>query len=254
MDKPDWRFAVSLSEGFRSFKEGLDRKLLWDYWLAVKEHAWETFWGAGVIGIVITIITLYYPPSRTYLPWVVAWAVLVAGYYVWRADHVRLEKTIEVTQVRKHTWDLQGRIGVQYYFGIVNKSEAMTINRVRVQLVQMIPEIESISWLPILLHQQHDNPLPPLNTLAQSFDLNPSEPKNVDLLTGVYGARYFNVSHIVSSINAVVKLTGRHLLRVMITGSDIPISFVWFAVWMDEDGILRCELDPAHDTVSDASM
>jgi hypothetical protein len=61
-----------------------------DYWRAVREHAWETFWGAGVLGVVFTAYTLYYPPARPYIPWAVAWAILVAGYFIWRADHVRL--------------------------------------------------------------------------------------------------------------------------------------------------------------------
>lgn len=77
------------SDGFRSFKEGLDKKLILDYWIAVKNHAWETFWGAGAIGIIITTYTLYRPPSRWLLGWVVAWAFLVAGYFTWRAYHVR---------------------------------------------------------------------------------------------------------------------------------------------------------------------
>jgi hypothetical protein len=235
--------VCALSKGFKSFKEGLDRKLLWEYWLAVKEHAWETFWGAGMPGIAFTIYTIYYAPARAYIPWAIAWAIFVAGYYVWRADHVRLEKKIEATYVRRHTWGRQGRQGVQYYFGIVNESEATTIKQVRVHLEQMIPEIESVSWLPIPLHQQHDNPLTDM-PYAKSFDLDPNEPKHIDLLTGIDGENYFHVSHIVPSVNAAVQITGRHRLKVMITGNDIPISFVWFTVWMDEDATLRCEMDP----------
>jgi hypothetical protein len=236
--------AVSLSEGFRSFKEGLDKKLIWAYWLAVKEEAWAILWGAGVLGVPITIITLYISPSWKALGWTVAWCFLVAGYYVWRADHLRLEKKIEAIYVRKHTWDRQGRLGVQYYFGIVNKGEAATIKELRVQLQEMIPEIESISWLPIPLHQQHDNPVTDTTTHAKTFDLHPNEVKHIDLLTGIDGEKYFNVSHIVPGVNAVVQMIGRHRLKVMITGNDIPISFAWFTVWMDQDGTLRCELEP----------
>ena len=81
---------LSFRQGFRAFREGLDWRLIRDYWKAVREHAWETFWGAGVPGIAFTIYTLWHAPARPYIPWAVAWAMLVAGYFIWRADHVRL--------------------------------------------------------------------------------------------------------------------------------------------------------------------
>jgi hypothetical protein len=107
-----------------------------------------------------------------------------------------------------------------------------------VQLRGITPEIENRDWFPIPLHLQHDNPLS--GVLAQTFDL---KPKNVDLLTGMNGAHYFNISHIVQGLNAAVQITGRHRLQVMITGADIPILLKWFAVWMDGDGTLRCEIE-----------
>jgi hypothetical protein len=87
---------LTFREGWRSFKEGLDRRFIWEYWLAVKNHSWEIFWGAGVIGIICTIFTLYYSPSRNLLGWVVAWLFLVAGYFVWRADHIRLIPKLKI--------------------------------------------------------------------------------------------------------------------------------------------------------------
>lgn len=88
---------LSFRDGWRSFKGGLDKRLVWDYWLAVKNHAWEIFWGAGLVGIICTLFTLYYSPSLRWLGWIVAWLFLVAGYYVWRADHVRLIPKFSVT-------------------------------------------------------------------------------------------------------------------------------------------------------------
>jgi hypothetical protein len=81
---------INFRQGFRSFRDGLDWRLIRDYWKAVREHAWETFWGAGVPGIAFTVYTLYHAPARPYIPWAVAWAILVAGYFIWRPDHVRL--------------------------------------------------------------------------------------------------------------------------------------------------------------------
>jgi hypothetical protein len=147
------------AEGFRSFKEGLDRKLLWEYWLAVKEEAWATAWGAGLTGTPIAIITLYLVPSWKALGWIAAWCLFVAGYYVWRADHIRLQQKLEVRKVRSHTWPHRdGGVGTQYYFAVINESEAATIHNVRVQLMEIIPEVENRDWLPIPLHFKHDNP------------------------------------------------------------------------------------------------
>jgi hypothetical protein len=71
--------ALSLSEGFQSFKKGLDKTLIWAYWHAVREEAWAILWGAGLIGIPVTIATLYFSPSWKALGWTLAWCVLVAG-------------------------------------------------------------------------------------------------------------------------------------------------------------------------------
>ncbi len=87
------------SHGFQSFKEGLDWKLIGDYWRAVREHAWETLWGAGMVGIPFGLLTLYYAPSRAFLPWLIVWVVLVAGYYIWRADHIRLISRLNIARL-----------------------------------------------------------------------------------------------------------------------------------------------------------
>jgi hypothetical protein len=90
-------------QGWRSFKEGISSRLFWQYLLAVKEHAWEVAWGAGMIGIPLTIITLYVSPSLRSLGWVAAICILVGGYYVWRAEYVR-RLPVE-RQVTKADWD-----------------------------------------------------------------------------------------------------------------------------------------------------
>jgi hypothetical protein len=81
---------LTFREGWRSFKEGLDWRFIREYWLAVWNHAWEIFWGAGLIGVAFTIYTLYYSPPWALLGWAVALGFLVAGYAAWRSDHVRL--------------------------------------------------------------------------------------------------------------------------------------------------------------------
>ncbi len=81
---------LTFREGWRTFREGLNGKHILAYWNALWMHAWETWWGGGVIGVICTCFTLYYAPSRWVLGWVVAWVFLVAGYYVWRPYHIRL--------------------------------------------------------------------------------------------------------------------------------------------------------------------
>lgn len=95
------RNMLTFREGWRSFKEGFDRRFIREYWLAVWNHAWEIFWGAGVVGVIFTAFTLYYSPSWKALGWVVAWAFLVAGYFAWRSDHVRLIPKLAVREIHR---------------------------------------------------------------------------------------------------------------------------------------------------------
>jgi len=87
---------LKFREGCHSFREGLDKGHIREYWIAVWGHAWEILWGAGVIGLVCTGLTLYYAPSRWILGWAVAWVFLVAGYYVWRPYHLRFTPKLEL--------------------------------------------------------------------------------------------------------------------------------------------------------------
>jgi hypothetical protein len=87
---------LNFRPAFRSFKEVLSWRLIRDYWKAVREHAWEILSGACVPGIIFTVLTLYYSPARPYILGAVAWAILVAGYFVWRADPIRLIPKLEL--------------------------------------------------------------------------------------------------------------------------------------------------------------
>ena len=88
----------------RRFKEAT--RIFWtgwaeifDYLAAVKEHAWEVMWGAGVIGTVFTIATLVWSPSWRAFGYIIALVVFVAGYQLWRAYHVRLVPKLEIGDV-----------------------------------------------------------------------------------------------------------------------------------------------------------
>ncbi|MGD0182597.1 MAG: hypothetical protein ABSC15_22510, partial [Terriglobales bacterium] len=93
-------------------------------WITVWGHAWEIWWGAGVIGTICTVLTLYWAPSRWISGWVIAWVFLVAGYYVWRPYHVRLTPCIEVKQFTSQSTDtfLDGkRNGRRVFFQLMPK-------------------------------------------------------------------------------------------------------------------------------------
>jgi hypothetical protein len=83
-------------ESLRSFKEGLQPKLLWDYWLAFKVTVWEMLWGATAIGIPFAIYAYFRGPSKVLFLSCLVLVVFTSGYYLWRADHVRLIPKFEV--------------------------------------------------------------------------------------------------------------------------------------------------------------
>jgi len=92
-------FQMKIS-GFKGFlKARLSPALLWEYVIAFKNTFWEIFWGAGVLGILFGIYTLYRSPS---LPWLLCYLLAVSfmtGYLLWRRDHVRLEPRVSIMHV-----------------------------------------------------------------------------------------------------------------------------------------------------------
>jgi hypothetical protein len=73
-----------LRERFRTFD------LLPQYFTAAAERFQDILWGAGLPAIVWLIWSMVGTPPR-WVNWVVVLCVLfTSGYYVWRADHVRL--------------------------------------------------------------------------------------------------------------------------------------------------------------------
>jgi hypothetical protein len=110
--------------------------------------------------------------------------------------------------------------------------------------MEIIPAIENRDWLPVPLHLQHDNPRS--GELTQSFDLHPREPRNIDLFSTADATRN-SVAHFALSVSGVdlrVPITNRCRFRLMVNGQDLPVLFIWFALWMDQSGTLQCEMEP----------
>jgi hypothetical protein len=152
-------------------------------------------------------------------------------------------QNISITRLRDQKDKVGGRDWVMYYFEVVNKSEALTIEWVHAQLEEMIPEVKNLDWLPVPLQQKHDNSLLG-NARKTDFNLNPSEHKHIDLVSAFYGDDHFTVHHIVGAgVNQTVPLAGRHRLRIRTTAKDMPALDKWFVVWMNDDGVLQCEME-----------
>ncbi len=232
---------------------------LWDYIEAALGQFGDVFWGVvvgGAFGVVIAlafmtlaIVSQFQTPASLVNWLAILCATILAGYYVWRADHIRLEKKIEIIYLRTNEWTVAagqpdaGHHAKSYYFGVFNKSEGVTIEGVNVQLNHIQPLAENLGWLPIHLHLQHDNPSNPENQI-RSFTLNPNAVRNVDFVSALEGNTIFSVLHVVSHANHTIHFdTDGHRLEVMITASNMPALFVWFRVWRDEAGILMCEME-----------
>ncbi|HMH15760.1 MAG TPA: hypothetical protein VK578_21850 [Edaphobacter sp.] len=241
----------------RSFREAT--RVFWTGWAevpaylhAVKEHAWEVLWGAGMIGIPFGIVTLYWSPAWQALGYVLAVLFFVGGYQLWRDYHLRLQPQLRVTKINAQKWRTATGIlydnspmppnkkngdAIAYYFEISGVSEASTIRDVRVQLAEINPPVQHLNWLPILLFHKHDHP-----PHAEKFDLHPGDVKHIDLISGYRGDDHFEIRHIVDGANRNIP-AGSYRLSVTITATDTPKISVYFAVCVDSEGLLQCKME-----------
>jgi nitrogen fixation protein len=228
----------------RRFKE-LD--YLEEYFPLVFTRWQAALWGGSVLAVAFgwRFITSDWPPYVKLTACIVA--LFFAGYYIWRADHVRLKQRIAVTKVIPQSWEdkTTGREAIAYYFEVLNESEALTIHGVRVQLEKIEPEVENLTWLPVPLQQKHDNPiLGAVHVPAREFYLNPNEHKHIDFVSAFYGAGYFCIHHVAgAAVNQYVPSGQTYHLKVMVTAQDMPKLSKWFGVWMNESGVLQCEME-----------
>jgi hypothetical protein len=222
------------------------------YFTAAGQQIQNVLWGAllpflawGIWFIVGT------PPAWINLT-VVFLAVFVAGYYVWRADHLRLEKAFEIKAVRFQTWrdDASGRYAFAYYLEIVNKSETTSIEEAEAQLEKIEPLVENFDWLPVHLRHKHDHS-PHGEKL---FTLHPGKIKHIDFVSAFEKDDSFTVLHIVGGVTNEVPAKERHRLRVILTGKDVPALSRWFEVCIDQDGFLQCDMEAMNQENSSQSQ
>jgi hypothetical protein len=219
--------------------------LLPQYFTAAGQQIQNVLWGALMPFLVWGIWFIVSTPP-VWINWTaVLLALFIAGYYVWRADHVRLQQTIGITRVIPQRWvdndDPATPLEViAYYFEVVSTSEASTVEWALVELAEVFPEVLSPSWLPLPLRHKNDRSFPA--QAKKDFNLNPGQKKHFDFVSAYKGDDHFDIQHTLPGVNTRVPCLDHHYLKVVITAKDTPALSQWFDVWMDEERLLQCEI------------
>jgi hypothetical protein len=224
-------------------------KELREYFNAVRVEWVNVAWGVGVPAVAFIILwSLEVITDKRKIAYFFVWALFMAGYYVWRAEHVQLQEiklqlqpAFAITKVLAQTWIDQdtGRHGTGYYFEVINTSETTSILDAEAQLSEIIPTVENLEWLPVHLEQKHDRSKP----REKTFDLHPGKSKHIDFVSAFERGNQFTVLHIVSGVNCLVTGREHRHLRVTITGKDVPALSARFEVYFDEEGFFKCEME-----------
>jgi hypothetical protein len=221
--------------------------LLPEYFTAAASQMQNILWGALLPFVAWGIWFIVGSPPLWVNATAIGVALFLAGYYVWRADHVRLQAAFAITQVLPQMWTEPGtgRHAMSYYFEVTNRSETTSIQEVKVKLIEIEPTIENIEWLPVDLRHRHDQSFDGEKT----FNLNPGERKLIDFVSALdcisaldKNSRFI-VWHTVTGVNREVVGRERRRLRVSITGKDVAALLVWFDVYFDLEGCFVCEMD-----------
>jgi len=105
---------------------------------------WQAaIWGGSVLAVAFgwRFITSDWPYPVKLTACVVA--LFFAGYYVWRADHLRLQQKMSIPRVLSQSWPIDNaNLATLFYLEIVNTSEGLTIYDVHVQLEEVIGRCE----------------------------------------------------------------------------------------------------------------
>jgi hypothetical protein len=72
--------------------------LLPDYFTAVAQRWLDILWGASLIAILFALWWIFGNPSAWKIAIYLVAILFVAGYYVWRADHVQLISNLSIKQ------------------------------------------------------------------------------------------------------------------------------------------------------------
>jgi hypothetical protein len=91
--------------------------LFWTYLRAVKTDAWNIAWGDGVLAVIFVLWWSVAPMPPLVIASFFGFAAIIAGYYIWRTDHLRLIPGIKLEEIRQQA------------------AQAKDVNRTYIQLV-----------------------------------------------------------------------------------------------------------------------
>jgi hypothetical protein len=217
-----------------------------DYFRALAKEWLNILFGETLVGVGFLIWWALGAPTNHALVVVFVTAMFVAGYYAWRSERVRLEKKLLITKVITQKWKDEKGNCIAYYFEILNESEGDTVHKINAQFYAIEPAAENLGWLPVLLWQKHDNPIQGVPHIPlREFDLNPRAIKHIDFVSSWQGRNHFTVHQIaVPNITVPIAQGFKYRLQVVVTAEDMPQISQWFEVWMDDEDILRCTMEP----------
>jgi hypothetical protein len=174
--------------------------------------------------------------------------VLAAQYEAWRTE---LESRIQVEDELKRrstpraiirnltprVWpaDLVPFTGKEYYFDIFNSSEAESLENVRVEVAEIIPD--AIGYPNAPLHVRNDD------YETREFSINPASVRQIDLITGPVNdprsQRQMIIAHTVNKERRPIPY-GRYRITVRVSAKNAPPATAVFEAWIDDDEVLQC--------------
>jgi hypothetical protein len=213
------------------------------YFRALAKEWLNILFGETLVGIGFLIWWALGAPTNHALVVVFVVAMLVAGYYAWRSEYLRLQPAFAIGKLVPQSWaDAEtAKHGLAYYFEVISKSETASIRDVQVQVAEIDPYIENLEWSPIHLRLRSDsNPF----TAAKAFTINPGQTKQISFVFALEGNDYFTIPHSTVGFPERINSKVRRRLKVVISGTDIPALITWFEVYFDSEGVFVCEIEP----------
>ena len=144
---------------------------------------------------------------------------------------------IEIRNLTRRVWPAErhGFTGAEYYVDIRNDGDTESLESVRVELVDLVPD--AIGFLPVPLHIKHED------YESREFSVNPKSIRQIDILTGPVNDPLSQKEMIIPhTVKREIFPLPRDKYRMTIrasAGNAPPVEAI-FDAWIDKDGELRC--------------
>src|ERR1035441_1463092 len=235
-------------------------RLPWEYAVTISK-----FWGRAISGPVLAVVGLGLLIAQQTIAnsvtanrvlkmggWLTlgtaAILVLIAQYEVWKQEReARIQAEEELMRrltprainrnLTPRVWpaDLVSFTGKEYYFDIFNSSETESLDNVRVEVAEIIPD--AIGYPNAPLHVRNDD------YETREFSINPASVRQIDLITGPVNdpksQRLMIIAHTVNKERRPIPY-GRYRITVRVSARNIPPVTAIFEAWIDEEKVLQC--------------